>query len=265
MAEGNQPLFTPFNRLTHCRHGVMLYNINDTHIGQSLATYGEWCELEVEIFAKILRPGDVTIDVGANVGAHTVAMARLVEPRGTVIAFEPQRVVFQSLCANVANNSLPNVFCYQAAVGERADVMVVPPLDPNTRQNFGAFVISGYDHGEPVGVTRLDDLPLRACRLIKIDVEGMELAVLRGAEALIRNCSPILYVENNRPEHSEELIRFIRQLGFDLYWHEPPLFNPDNFLKHPKDIFDGERAQNMVCGSQDSGLAIEGLAKVQGA
>jgi FkbM family methyltransferase len=263
MNECIQPESNAFNRMTQCRHGLMLYNVNDTHIGRSLAIYGEWCQAEVDIFAQILRPGDVAIYAGANVGAHTVAIARLVGPRGTVIAFEPQRVVFQALCANVANNSLPNVFCYQAAVGQQADVMVVPPLDPYTRQNFGAFVISGYDHGEPVGVTRLGDLPLRACRLIKVDVEGMELSVLHGAETLIRNCSPFLYVENNRPEQSSDLIRFIHLLGYDLYWHEPTIFNPDNFLKHPEDIFGGERAQNMLCWPHHTRLAIERLRKVE--
>src|SRR4051794_40390959 len=125
-----------FNRLTQCRHGPMLYNVNDTHVGRSLAVYGVWCEAEVKIFAHVLREGDLAIEVGANIGAHTVAMAKRVGPRGTVVAFEPQRVVFQTLCANVATNSLPNVFCYQSAVGERADVIVVPPLDPRVRQNF---------------------------------------------------------------------------------------------------------------------------------
>jgi FkbM family methyltransferase len=253
----------PFNRMIQSRHGLMLYNVNDTHVGRSLALYGEWCEGEVELFAKVLRPGDVAIDVGANIGSHTVAMARLVNSRGTVIAFEPQRVVFQILCANVANNSLANVFCYQNAVGEQPGMMVVPPLDPRTPQNFGAFVISGYEHGEPVGITRLDDLPIRVCRLIKIDVEGMELAVLRGAESLIRKCQPILYVENNRPGQSVELIRFIHLLGYDLYWHHPPIFNPDNFLKNPENVFPNETAENMLCWPNNSHMNIAGLRAVQ--
>jgi FkbM family methyltransferase len=252
-----------FNRLKPCRHGLMLYNVNDTHVGRSLDTYGEWCQAEVEVFAQILRPGDVALDVGANVGAHTVAMAKLVGPRGTVIAFEPQRVVFQTLCANVANNSLPNVFCYPSAVGESPGVILVPPLDPRARQNFGAFVISGYDHGEPVPLTRLDDLPLRACRLLKIDVEGMELPVLRGAEQLIRRLMPVLYVENNRPAQSQDLIHFIHLLGYDLFRHEPPLFNPHNYLHHPQDIFAGERAENILCWPHQSHMNIPGLSRLQ--
>ena len=255
---------TEFNRLAPCRHGLMLFNVNDTHVGRSLAVYGEWCEGEVELFAQILREAEVAIDVGANIGSHTVAMAKIVGPRGTVVAFEPQRVVFQTLCGNVANNSLANVFCYQSAVGEKPDVIVIPPLDPCVEQNFGSLVISGYGgHGEPVGVTRLDDLPLRACRLIKIDVEGMELQVLRGAEGLIRKFMPVLYVENNRPAQSQDLIRYIHLLGYDLFWHDPPLFNPNNFRKHPHDIFAGERAENMLCWPHQSHMNIAGLRPVE--
>ena len=252
-----------FNRLIQCRHGLMLYNVNDTHVGRSLEVYGQWCEAEVGIFAQVLRPGEVAIDVGANIGAHTVAMARLVGPHGTVVAFEPQRVVFQTLCANVANNSLANVFCYQSALGEKAGVILVPPLDPQTRQNFGAFSVGGYEHGEPVGLVRLDDFPLRACRLIKIDVEGMEPAVLRGAEGIIAKFMPVIYVENNRPAQSRELIRMIHLMGYDLYRHEPGLFNPDNFRKHPHDIFDGERAENMLCWPSHSHMGIDGLRRVE--
>ena len=241
---------------------MMLYNVNDTHVGRSLAVYGEWCEAEVGIFAQILRKGDVAIDVGANIGAHTLAIAKLVGPRGTVVAFEPQRVVFQTLCANVANNSLPNVFCYHSAVGQTPGAILVPPLEPRARQNFGAFSVGGYEQGEPVGVVRLDDFLLRACRLIKIDVEGMEPAVLHGAEGLIRKFMPVLYVENNRPNQSRELIRHIHLLGYDLYWHEPALFNPDNFRNYPHDVFDGERAQNMLCWPTQSHMNIVGLRPV---
>jgi len=263
MSDPKPPEEPGFNRLIQCRHGLMLYNVNDTHVGRSLSIYGEWCEPEVEIFSQILRKGDVAIDVGANIGAHTVPMAKLVGAKGTIIAFEPQRVVFQTLCANIAHNSLANVFCYQSAIGDQPGTILVPPLDPNAKNNFGAFTVSGFQQGEPVGMIRLDDLPIRACRLIKIDVEGMELSVLRGAEQLIRGCMPVLYVENNRPAQSRELIRFIHLLGYDLYWHDPPLFNPNNFFKSAEDIFAGERAQNMLCWPHQGHMTVQGLRRVE--
>src|SRR5687768_6606900 len=90
------PSDAPFNRLKDCRYGRMLYNVNDLYVGRSLDLYGEFSEGEVEVFRQLVRPGDLVMDVGANVGAHTVWFAKAVGPGGVVLAFEPQRLVFQA-------------------------------------------------------------------------------------------------------------------------------------------------------------------------
>lgn len=236
-----------FNRLKDCRYGRMLYNVNDIYVGRSLDLYGEFSEGEVEVFRKAVRPGDLVLDVGANIGAHTVFLAQAVGPTGAVIAFEPQRLMFQTLCANVALNSLVNVHCQQAAVGDSPGVVIVPTLDPTRENNFGGVSVGSRSNGEPVPVVRLDDLHLNRCRLIKIDVEGMELQVLRGAAKLIEQHAPALYVENDRKEQSAELIRHIDSIGYDAYWHLPHLFNPQNFLRNPTNVFGPTQSINMLC------------------
>ena len=106
---GQEPLLTVgFNRLKACRHGWMLYNVNDIYIGRSLDLYGEYSEGEIALFRQFLRPGDVVVEIGAHIGTHTVFFAKTVGPTGVVFAFEPQRVVHQTLCANIALNSLSN-------------------------------------------------------------------------------------------------------------------------------------------------------------
>src|SRR5215204_3016879 len=87
-------------RVKQCRHGRMMYNVNDQYIGRSLDLYGEYSEGEVDLFRQVLRPGDLALDVGANIGVHTVPMARLVGERGAVFAFEAQRTAYQTLCGN---------------------------------------------------------------------------------------------------------------------------------------------------------------------
>ena len=87
----------------------MIYNSHDRFIGRSLDLYGEFSEGEAVLFQKILRPGMFVVEVGANLGAHTVVLAQAVAPGGGVLAFEPQRLIFQTLCANLAINSIPNV------------------------------------------------------------------------------------------------------------------------------------------------------------
>ena len=86
-----------------------MYLLNDAYIGRSLDVYGEYSEGEIDLFRQLLRPGDVAIDVGANIGALTVAMARLVQPGGAIVAFEPQRAIFDILCDNLRLNGLANV------------------------------------------------------------------------------------------------------------------------------------------------------------
>lgn len=237
-----------FNRLKDCRYGRMLYNANDMYVGRSLDLYGEFSEGEVEIFRRIVRPGDAVFDVGSNIGAHSVFLARAVGSQGAVFAFEPQRLVYQTLCANAALNSLPNVWCLNCAAGESPGAIRVPTLNPWVTNNFGGLGLEEQElGGEPVPVVRLDSVQVRSCRLIKIDVEGMELAALKGATGLIEKFAPFLYVENDRKDKSDELVRFIHSLGYELFWHHAPLYNPENFLKNPENVFGRTVSINMLC------------------
>ena len=127
------------NELARCRAGLMLFRRNDTYIGASLRKYGEFSGEETALFDLIVQRGRTVLDVGANIGAHTVDLSRLVGPAGIVHAFEPQRLIFQLLCANVALNSCTNVFTHQAAVGAANDTLVVPWLDPAEPHNYGGL------------------------------------------------------------------------------------------------------------------------------
>jgi tRNA A58 N-methylase Trm61 len=89
-------------RLAQTRDGKMLYNPRDVCIGASIERYGEFSYLEAALLVQLCSPGDTVIDVGANIGTHTVALSKRVGPQGFVYAFEPQQAVFQVLCANMA-------------------------------------------------------------------------------------------------------------------------------------------------------------------
>ena len=95
-----------FQRLIRAKHGLFLYNKNDLFVGRSLETYGEWCERELDVLLPIIRPHDVIMDVGANIGPHAVPFARKVGPGGFVYAFEPQRTIFKHcvpICRSIAS------------------------------------------------------------------------------------------------------------------------------------------------------------------
>jgi FkbM family methyltransferase len=256
-AQGLQHIITGFNTLSKCRYGWMLYHGADQYIGRGLKKYGEFSESEVALFRQLLRPGDLVVEAGANFGAHTLAMAKMVGDQGGIIAFEPQRLVFQAMVANVALNSLANVVTVQAGLGAYQGTIKVPVLDPAKGHNFGGFNISNHNLGEEVPVRTIDSLNLNRCRLIKVDVEGMECEVLEGARNTIARLRPVLYVENDRTEHSQRLITLIQSLGYKLWWHLPPMFNPNNFRGDNENLFGNIVSVNMLCLPQETQTVVD--------
>jgi FkbM family methyltransferase len=252
-----------FNQVVKGYGGYYIYNVHDMYIGRSIATYGEYAGLEAHFLEQLCGVGDMVIEVGANIGALTVPIANRVGPTGGVLAFEPQHLVFQSLCANIALNSLTNVDCYWAAVDTTSGSVVVPELDVRQQNNFGGVSIVGARHGRRIPSFALDEFQfLPKLRLIKIDVEGMEQAVIRGGTQLIAKFRPVLYVENDRVDQSESLMRLIDSLGYVMYWHIPRLFNPDNFFGEMVNIFGSVGSFNMVCVHRDENANTQGLQRI---
>jgi len=228
-----------------CRHGKLMYLLNDAYIGRSLDVYGEYSEGEIDLFRQLLRPGDIAVDTGANIGALTVPMARFVQPGGAIVAFEPQRAIFDILCNNLRLNALSNVSAFRRAVGRTTGTIRVPPLDYQRADNFGGVALGGMS-GDEVQLVTIDSLGLSRLRLLKVDVEGMEHDVITGARATIERLRPAVYVENDRAEHSRRLISLLFDIGYRLWWHITPLFNPKNFFGNAKDIFGDVVSFNMI-------------------
>lgn len=152
----------------------------------------------------LLRPGDTMIDVGANVGYYTVLAGLLVGPSGRVLAFEPQEAVHAELERNVALNCLGNVQTWKAGLGEsRHEARFYVP--ESGRESLGSLRSNGrfpVAKETTIQVLALDDV-LRErggsqVRLMKIDAEGAELSVLRGAAQLLESPErPYLIFEAN--------------------------------------------------------------------
>lgn len=255
-------------RLKSCRHGPMLYLITDRFIGRALDLYGEYSEGEVKLFRQIVKPGHVALDIGANIGTHTVALARAVTADGAVFGFEPQRVVFQLLCANVALGGHTHVRTFHAAVGRTAGDVRVPLVDYGETGNFGGVELGDGDvgnDGETVPILPIDSLDLTVCHFMKIDVEGMESEVLAGAERTIGRHRPMIYTENNREEKSAALIQQLFDLDYDLHWHFPPMFNAENYFAETQNIFGNMISPNMLCVPREDARTLQNFRKVQSA
>lgn len=244
------------------RFGKIMYNVLDEYMGKSFKLYGEYSPGEASLFADLLHPGDVVVEVGANIGAHTVRLAQLVGKEGRVLAFEPQRLCFQLLNGNVAINSLTNVYTYQKCVGATAGHMVVPELSPDEVHNWGGVSLENIkgNEGEQVECITLDSLNLTKCKLLKLDVEGMEPQVLQGAVNLLDKCHPLIYTEIDRENKKAEVIAFLRARGYKIYEHKPPLYDSGNYFHNPHNEFMRQGAQivsfNALCVPQGIELQL---------
>jgi len=245
------------------RYGKIMYNQLDMYVGKSLKLYGEYSQGEAELFDVLISPGDCVVEVGANIGSHSVHLAQLVGENGVLWAFEPQRLVFQLLAGNIAINGLTNVHTEQKCVSDKPGRVMVPVLDATKVHNWGGVSLVNSTEGEPVEVITLDSLELPRCDFIKIDVEGMELNVLKGASALIDRCQPIIYTEADRDENNPALFAYLRSKGYHIYWHKPLLYNPDNYFGNPEDHLMVNNVKiasfNVICIPEGSGFMPEGV------
>ena len=250
-------------RIKRTRHGLMAYNINDLFVGRSLDCYGEYSQGETQALcttrrARRMRPRRRRQYRRADAFARPDRRAARRR-----VAIEPQRAVYQLLCANLALNEIGNVRAIQAAAGSEAGQAFVPVTDHSKPGNFGGIELSS-EGGERVDVLTVDSLQLPACQFIKIDVEGREQSVIAGATQTIARFRPALYVENDRRHQSADLIRQIREFGYTCYWHLPPLYRPDNFYRNRTNVFPGIVSIDMLCLPSGDTRKVEGMRPVMG-
>ena len=249
------------------RHGPFYCVASDEFIALSLIAYGEFSQSELDIFSQIIFPGMTVVEVGANIGAHTVPMARLCAP-GTLHAFEPQQLVYQLLCANLVVNDIDNVLAYSEACGAGETIGAMRRLTDSDATNPGSESVRPLEEIETdpalkarshrVRITPLDHLYLDRCDLLKIDVEGMEADVISGARETITRCRPIIYTENDRLGRQAGVIGAIDVLGYRQYWHMAKMHNPNNFKGSPN-LFGDLISLNMLCIPSERDMQVGDL------
>lgn len=228
----------------------LIFSTSDI-ISNTLFRTGRWEEhlLQISKFFLQAREQPLLLDIGANLGAYLVPLAKYLQPLGgSVIAFEPQRIVYYQLCGNIVINRLDNVHAIHSAVGEAEGEIDIPEIDYENNRNVGAFSIDprhrafhGIETSMKTASSKVRVLPLdtlaveRAPALVKIDVEGHELAVLRGATQFLERHQfpPLLFEAWNFDWYKAEreaLLAFVQQLGYQI-----TLFgNADYIAQHPR-------------------------------
>jgi len=182
-------------------NGLAIEVVWRDHVSESILRSGYYEPETVALFERFLQPGMVALDVGAHIGQYTLVAARLVGPTGQVHSFEPDPETCAWLEGNCARNSLPNVHVNRIALSEST----------GTRTFYFATThdIGSNSLAEPLNFSgrkaQVECMPLDSylasrglarVHLVKMDVEGAELAVLRGGERLFSNPErPVLIME----------------------------------------------------------------------
>lgn len=151
-----------------------------------------WEKHVLDLIHNFAKPDTIALDIGAHIGIHTVTLSHCMGDKGLVIAFEPQKKIYNELCMNLNLNSCQNVIPIYAAVGEKEGIAYLGKEDLDSE---GGRYISSKDLIEPVFMIFLDQLELKNVSFIKIDVENYEGEVLEGAYKMIMTNRPVILIE----------------------------------------------------------------------
>ena len=187
-------------------------------------------EPEYKVLHRFISPGDLVLDIGANVGHYAKRFSELVGQRGRVIAFEPVPTTFYLLTANVQLFPYSNVTLLNTAVSDKLDIvaMSIPNSNTGAKDYYMAHIDETSESELSVLTLSLDQMfESQRVSLIKIDAESHEPFIMMGMQKLIENHRPVLIIETKSDEITDELI----SNGYDTLKFE----NSPNIIFKPAD------------------------------
>ena len=200
---------------------------------------------ELNTINDFVKKGDTVIDVGGNLGFFVLILNELVGDSGKIYTFEPSKKLNQKLTSTVKINNLQNVSIVNLALGESEGSTI---LHYNPKQSGLSSIVTDLDSAttsEEIKITTLNKFSTNfsdKISFIKIDTEGYEPQVLRGANELITRDKPIIYIElgGNHQKSSLEALQVLKELDYNCEAENLDLKNVlagVNFIATPKKNF----------------------------
>jgi FkbM family methyltransferase len=227
-------------RVSHGWSKGLWWNI-DPRFETSLLEGGYESKVQ-ELLATHLRPGDCLFDVGAHIGFFSLLSSRLVGAAGSVVAFEPEPQNLAVLRANAARNNLPQLQIVEAAVWSSSGVLEFGRANQASSMMEGRVTAVSSRNDERIQVTgiAIDDFVKRnggpLPNIIKIDVEGAELEVLKGAAEVIRSARPTVICEVHYPADKPRIDAWLTERGYQLYSMDDRTSFPAWLLASPREL-----------------------------
>ena len=176
----------------------MYLNRHDNGISKELFIYGVHEPLSTKVIKSIITRGMTVIDIGANIGYYALIESKLVGPKGKVVAIEPNSENIEFLKLNIDKNSIKNVIIIEAAIGDYDGLGTLYLSEMSNWHSMASSSLLRQTNSIKVKVNRLDSLIERLkipVSLIRMDVEGYEINVIKGMLGTLRKYSPCLMIE----------------------------------------------------------------------
>lgn len=201
----------------------LLVSTKDSGLGMFLRTKGEYEPLQTNLFIQTVKPGDIVFDIGANVGYYTLLASKLAGTKGKVYAFEPDPRTAALLNKNIKLNKCTNVTVVQSALSTQKGITTLVLDEANPGESSLAngkgkkITIQGttlYDFIQQNKIKNID--------VIKIDVEGAELEVLKGAQNSLTKNRGVMFIECNKKalqqfsESPKTLLNLLSTFGYQI-------------------------------------------------
>ena len=188
----------------------LLFNLDKgTVIADKISNTGSYEPWITKLIECLVMKGDTVVDVGANIGIHTLSLSKSVGPRGHVMAFEPVEYLFEQLKSNLHLNEIKNVDVFNVAIGEIdqiAEMNIIKEGDYDT----GSSSLVKNEYIDSIKQNRINKVKTKVVKLdnfikrytdqvefIKMDIEGYEYYALLGMEEIIKKNKPIMIIEYN--------------------------------------------------------------------
>ena len=221
----------------HTKFGDIQYLENDFFIASALRNDIVWDEgLVIGHLHEHIKNAKVVLDIGAHVGCHTL-IYKSINSDCSIYSFELQSIIYELLKKNIAINHLQNVQAFNCAIGESIGMVSISDTiadGPNKNEKYAYNNGKEYNFGgvslgsgsQEILMITIDSLQLEACDFIKIDVEGFEYFVIKGAIQTIQKYKPVIFYEENYKINSQSTTELLKSIGYNSF----EMINEENFL-----------------------------------
>lgn len=231
--------------------GIVQYFPDQPLIGKAIQWYGEYLQPQIDLLARLIKPGTTVLETASGVGMHALALAAAAGEAGQLFLYEPRSRFHSVLRQNLAANRIVNATVIKGAITVGGSTAVRTKSDCNPASSTRDFTTP------PELPETIDDLQLKALHWLKINEGPGALDVIDGATESLWRLRPGLFIAALSESAVHELAARVRDFGYQCWKMETAYFNESNFNRREADAFSGQTALAVLAVPEERGIDID--------